>query len=377
MKFITKFRVEHTRGPSVQLKSVQALRGMAAVLVMLSHLHGVEARYSETSPILSSAWLFGVSGVDLFFVISGFVMVWVAGDLPAGRVSAAEFFLARLLRIYPVWWLFAGAMSLYFFLTYGVPWDADALVPHQLSGVEHLLNSFLLLPHDAFPVLQLGWTLIHEVYFYFVFGLILLLPKHFRLQAFLLWGVLIIASMSAGLTGAYANSLLSLALFPMTLEFLMGIAVGLLIKRGARNYAIPCLCIGLIWLCAGAWSIDFSNASDTLPAQRTLAFGPAFAFILYALVSLEQKSALRAAIPAALVRLGDWSYSLYLCHLLIISAVARLYFPTFGQPGILDNIGFLVISSVTAILAAAVTYALFERPILSQTRKLRKRLFPK
>lgn len=361
----------------MQLKSVQALRGIAAVLVMLSHLHGVEARYSESNPVLSSAWLFGVSGVDLFFVISGFVMVWVAGDLPARRASAAEFFLARLLRIYPVWWLFAGTMSLYFFLSYGVPWDSDALAPHGLSGTEHLLKSFLLLPHDAFPVLQLGWTLIHEVYFYFVFGLILLLPPRFRLQAFLLWGVLIVASMSAELTGAYANSLISLALFPMTLEFLMGVAVGLLVKNSTRSYAIPSLCLGLVWLCAAAWSVDFSQASDTLPAQRTFAFGPAFALILYAVVSLEQKPAIRAAIPAALVRLGDWSYSLYLCHLLVISAIARLYFPTFGQPGIWDNLGFLLISSLAAILASAITYALFERPILSQTRKLRKRLFPK
>ena len=140
---------------------------------------------------------------------------------------------------------------------------------------------------------------------------------------------------------------------------------------------MPCLCVGLVWLCAAAWSVDFSQARDALPTQRTLAFGPAFALILYAVVNLEQKPAIRAAIPAALVRLGDWSYSLYLCHLLMISAIARLYFPTFGQPGVWDNLGFLVISSVAAILASALTYALFERPIVSQTRKLRRRLFPK
>lgn len=359
----------------MQLKSVQALRGIAAVLVMLSHLHGVEARYSETVPILSSAWLFGVSGVDLFFVISGFIMVWVAGDLPARTASAAEFFFARILRIYPVWWLFAGAMALYFFLAYGVPWDADVIGRQGLSGTEHLIKSMLLIPHDAFPVLQLGWTLVHEIYFYFVFGLILLLPEKFRLQGFVIWALLIIASISAQLTGTYANSLLSLALFPMTLEFLMGVAVGLLIKRGASSFGWPALVFGIIWLTIAAVAVDFSTTSETLPTQRTFAFGPAFALIVYGVVTLEQKEQFRDRIPKPLVALGDWSYSLYLSHLLVISALARVYFLSFGGAGPVDNLVFLIGSSAAAILVSGLAYTLFERPILSLTRRMRKRLF--
>ena len=359
----------------MQLKSVQALRGIAAVLVMLSHLHGVEARYSETDAILSTAWLLGVSGVDLFFVISGFIMVWVAGDLPARPSSAAEFFFARIFRIYPVWWLFAGAMALYFYLSYGVPWDAGLIEQQGLSGREHLIKSLLLIPHQAFPVLQLGWTLVHEIYFYFVFGLILLLPERFRLQGFLIWALLIMASISAQLTGTYANSLISLALFPMTLEFLMGVAVGFLIKRGVAVFGLPALGLGLIWLAVGAWNIDFTSASETLPAQRTFAFGPAFALIVYGLVTLEQTKRIDGHIPTPLVTLGDWSYSLYLCHLLVISAFARFYFPALGHEGLTDNIGFLVGASTSAILIAGLAYVLFERPVLGITRKARKRLF--
>src|SRR6056297_2155052 len=317
----------------MQLRSIQALRGIAAVLVMLSHLHGVETRYSEEAPILSSAWIFGVSGVDLFFVISGFIMVWVAGDLAANGRQAGAFLFARICRIFPVWWLFLGLMSLYFFIAYGAPWDQEVLTRHQISGAEHLLKSIFLIPHEALPVLQLGWTLVHEMYFYVVFALILLLPPRFRVPAFAAWAALIAASIYFQWTGFYADNLVSLVLFPMTLEFLMGVAVGLVIKRGITGFRWIALFTGLFWLIIASAQVDFVSLNQQLPTLRTLAFGPAFALILYGLVAIEQRGQLMARIPDALVTLGDWSYSLYLCHLLVISAVARVFFPIFGGSG--------------------------------------------
>ena len=231
---------------------------------MFSHLYGVEARYSESEQILSSAWLLGVSGVDLFFVISGFIMVWVAHDTaPSGR-AAAEFLVARILRIYPVWWLFAGLMALYLVWSYGVPWDQDTLDALGVNGPEHLVKSFLLIPHDAFPVLQIGWTLMHEMYFYVVFALLLLLPSPVRVFAYGLWAIIIVASAVAGLTGFYADSLMSLALSPLTLEFLMGVTVGLVVKNGASRFAILALILGLIWLIAATQLVSFDSSHSAL-----------------------------------------------------------------------------------------------------------------
>ncbi len=359
----------------MQLHSIQALRGVAATLVMFSHLYGVEARYSESEQILSSSWLLGVSGVDLFFVISGFIMVWVAHDTaPSGR-AAAEFLVARILRIYPVWWLFAGLMALYLIWSYGVPWDQDTLDALGVNGPEHLVKSFLLIPHDAFPVLQIGWTLMHEVYFYVVFAALLLLPNSLRLFAYGLWAAIIIASAFAGLTGFYADSLIALALSPLTLEFLMGVTVGLLVKNGASRFAGLALVFGLIWLVVATQLVSFASTAPSLPTQRSLAYGPAFALIIYAVVVLEERyKGLRNRIPKFLVRIGDWSYSLYLGHLLAISAVARIFFPTFGAPGLIDNAIFLTLSITLALAIAAVTYHLFERPLSRYTRVLRRRI---
>ena len=351
------------------------MRAIAAIAVMFAHLHGVEVRNSGGAIILDSSWLSGVSGVDLFFVISGFIMVWVAGNAAPGPTSLAKFYFARLVRIYPLWWLFAGLMAIYLFVAYGVPWDADKLTAVNVSGPEHLFKSFLLIPHEAFPILPLGWTLIHEIYFYLIFGLLLLLPRGYRTPAMLLWGLVIMAGVSAGLTGFYASTLIDLLFYPMTLEFLMGAAVAKLVQAGWTRLRWPALVLGILWLTLAQQMVDFQSTERLLPTERTFAFGPAFALITYALVAFERTTQLGKWVPEVLVRIGDWSYALYLGHLLVISTVARVYFPIFGQSGWIDNLGFVVLASIISLLMAGFTYQVFERPLLKLSRNARAKLF--
>ena len=358
-----------------QLRTIQSLRAIAAIAVMFAHLYGVEARHSDGVLILGSAWLVGVSGVDLFFVISGFIMVWVAGDVAPGANAMAKFYVARIARIYPLWWFFAGLMAIYLFITYGVPWDADKLAAANVGGWEHVVKSFLLVPHEAFPILPLGWTLIHEIYFYLVFGLLLLLPRSMRLPALILWALVIMAGVSAGLTGFYADGYISLALYPMTLEFLMGAAVAKMIQAGWTGWRWPALALGLVWLIAAQNFVDFESTDRLLPTERTFAFGPAFALLIYALVSFERTTRAGRWVPELLVRIGDWSYALYLGHLLVISAVGRVYFAVFATPSWLDNLGFVVIASAASLVVAGLTYHGFERPLLKLSRVAREKLF--
>ncbi|MEL6858305.1 MAG: acyltransferase [Pseudomonadota bacterium] len=360
-----------------QLKSIQVLRALAAMAVMFAHLHGIEERHSESAPLIASPWVSGVSGVDLFFVISGFVMVWVTRDTAASGINAARFLFARVTRIYPLWWLFAGAMSLYFYVTYGVPWDAGSLTPFGVSGPEHLWKSFLLIPHEAYPVLVLGWTLMHEMYFYLIFTLILLLPARFRSLAFLLWAGVIVAASILQMTDFYANSLVSLALFPMTLEFLFGVAAGYALKHGWTQLKWPALALGLVWLIAAILIVDFQSTTSGLPLQRSLAFGPAFALIVYAFAALEQTTQLASRLPSLLVRIGNWSYSLYLGHLLVLSAVARVFFQYADTPGPWDNTAFLILGIAAALIVSGLTYEWFEKPLLTAARKLRTAWFDK
>lgn len=356
-----------------QLKSVQALRAIAAIAVMMAHLQGLESQLSKSAPLLSPIWISGVSGVDLFFVISGFIMVWVAGDSPRGTQSSLKFMFSRVLRIYPLWWLFAAVAAAYFFVSTGQPWDVDHTSDSE--GPMHLLKSFLLLPQGSPPVLVLGWTLIHEMYFYLMFALILLLPVGFRKPVFALWALLIITSTALQWTGFFAHSLLSLALFPLTLEFLMGSAVAWLILSGFTRFAGPALMLGLVLLAFAVVSVDFTVAYPLQPTYRMLAYGPAYTLIVYGLVSLERRGTLAGLMPNSLVTVGDWSYSLYLSHILVITALARLYFARFDIAGPFDNLAFVVLASLSAIMVSGITYNFFEKPIVQSTRRVRQRLF--
>lgn len=342
---------------------------------MLAHLYGVENKHSGGAPILSDAALTGVSGVDLFFVISGFIMVWIAGNLEPGLRTSGKFMFARVMRIYPVWWLFAGAMSVYLFISYGAPWDAEALEQLSMDGWSHWINSMLLIPHEALPVLQVGWTLIHEMYFYLVFAALLLLPAAFRVPALIFWAIVILGSISLQLTGFYANSFFSLIFFPMTLEFLFGAAAAYALQASAGRFRWSALILGTAWLGVAVMSVDFTQALASAPTHRTLTYGPAFALLVYAAVAFEQRARLGNFIPHWLVRIGDWSYSLYLCHLLVISAVARLFYPRFASAGMFDNLIFLAIAASAALVVSAFAFYLFERPVLSISRTARNKWF--
>ena len=354
-----------------QLRTVQALRAIAALLVMMSHLRVIEAHQSNENFLLSEVWINGASGVDLFFVISGFIMVWVSGEKPPGKRAVQQFALARVVRIYPLWWLFAGLMVLYFCLSYGVPWDAAQLEANQLNGPAYLIKSALLIPQDWFPVLNIGWTLIHEMYFYLVFALILFLPIKRRFPALVIWGGLVCLGAVMGLSEPHqAKTLLQIAAHPMGLEFLMGCGVAYLVRSNMRFAALPALLVGIVVFAVALVVFPgFAGDQNNLAWYRTLCFGSASALIVYGLVCLELERGWGRKTPDILVKLGDWSYALYLSHILVLSAVARIWFGMFSAPGKLDNIAFVIVAIAMTICVSALTYALYERPIIRFVRK--------
>ena len=157
---------ERSGAPGGRLANIQALRAIAVLLVMAVHTQANEARASADA-ILPGWFYHGVSGVDLFFVISGFIMVWITRDQHGSARSVGRFLFARAARIYPPLWLFTTLAILGFVLQGTLDkWLAEY----------NVLTSYLLLPDQMPPVLGISWTLVHELYFYLVFGLFLFLP---------------------------------------------------------------------------------------------------------------------------------------------------------------------------------------------------------
>ena len=210
-----------------RLQSLQVLRAIAALMVVVSHLYGFDQRFFG-GPVLPEVVQLGLAGVDLFFVLSGFVMVYITryGYVQTGFVSA--FLLSRVSRIYPLWWLALGASSVIYWVR-----------PETLAGIgspPNLLADFLLWPHERLPLLTIGWTLIHEMYFYLAFALLLLLPARLFFIGLTAWLTLVVfANLTISALGLVVSAPLLLVTHPLTIEFGFGVVVGCLCIKSDKN----------------------------------------------------------------------------------------------------------------------------------------------
>lgn len=405
----------------MKLMSIQMLRGLAALGVVAFHAAAIGSgmvgapQSAVGLPVIENLY----SGVDLFFLISGFIMVFVTGERSHGPATAGAFLASRMVRIYPVWWLFAAIFTAIMFVLHVVI-NTDGLGWGALSGTEgpasYLLNSFALLPQEAYPVLALGWTLIHEVYFYAVFALSLLVSRRWLLPFLGTWGALVIAGALAGLSGPLATDFLSLAVHPLTLEFLLGALIALAVKSGRRwrpglsallgaasllavlIFLLPPMdtpgeATGLVGpLQAHGHQVFIAGSGNwgsfILEWGRVVFFAAPAGLLIYGLAGLEVEG--RIPTPRPLVALGDWSYSLYLCHIIVLLVLARAIpfafalaesrlglSPSVGAalglttPGALTFPTFFLIGAGASILVAALTFNLFERPLMRRFMRAR------
>ncbi|MAK60631.1 MAG: hypothetical protein CMK09_06605 [Ponticaulis sp.] len=369
----------------MRLDLIQVLRAVAAYLVVFFHLHelersGIEMAGGQEAGLIGGAFKNGWLGVDLFFVISGFIMVYVTHSRAPGLSTIKDFLLARVFRIYPVWWLFMGLMAAYYFFAHGAPFDAAIVERMGNNETTHIISSILLIPQLNFPILSVGWTLVHEVWFYIVFSLLLLLPRKFLWVGLLGWAIMVAAGSLAGFSSHHATDYLKLATSPLTLEFIAGAAMALAFVNGIRAYAALASGLGAAGL-ALILAFHPIHSPFTLEWGRVLVATLPCALLVYAAACSSER--VKGPVYAVLRALGDWSFSLYLCHIMAMAAVriilpivanqgeAVLGLPTgsldvfrLGTPGILDNIVFIFTALIAATCVAGLSFHLFERPVL-------------
>ena len=275
---------------------VQGLRGLAALAVAVLHIADEAGALVGTpgcSPYLFIDALPLEAGVDLFFVISGFVMTWASWDAFGQWRSVGPFLWRRLLRIVPLYWCLSAA-------TAGAAFAAPGLVSDGLrDGWGYVAASFAFLPWrrvDGFvqPVLRLGWTLNYEMLFYALITCALPLRRPVALAALLAaLGALVVA-------GQFRPAAVPLAFWtdPIVAEFALGVLVAMAAKRGLQANAAGWL--GLAAALALAWW-----GRDGM--GRVLVRGVPALFLVFCSLPCRR-------LPRWLTMLGDSSYALYLVH---------------------------------------------------------------
>jgi peptidoglycan/LPS O-acetylase OafA/YrhL len=287
---------------------VQAVRGVACLLVVLAHLWALEAEFGTQTPGFNHVRSFGFAGVDLFFVVSGFIIT-ATNRRHLGRPAAVPGYLARRLwRIYPPYWAAAGVAFAYYCAAGG--WDR-AVTP-EIAGGEWAWWLALVPVESGNQLVGQAWTLSFEVMFYVAFGLLMLAPPRALAAGLAGWAAVVLA---AAAWPVPARPLATLPVSPFVLEFLGGCGVAWLAGRGERRGWRVAAALGIAWAAAGVWLTATPAPepyADAMHSQRlrVLVFGPAALLLVYAAVAAEG----RWNVSAGLLAVGDASYSLYLIH---------------------------------------------------------------
>ena len=291
----------------------------------------------------------GAAGVDIFFVISGFIM-WVT---TVGKpIGPQEFMWRRIIRIVPLYWIATLA-------TFAVAVLKPQFFFDTNSSVGNLLGSLFFVPiikDEALqPVVEQGWTLSYEMFFYLIFSVSLLLPEFRRLWFLIvILGAVVVAHFL--LPSGYA----SIFTQPIILEFAAGIVIGHLWKQGYRlpfRVAIGLMIIGVVLLIA---------SDPLIHLERAVRWGIPAMLLLSGAVFAERERGVPQL--AFLHFLGDASYSIYVWHvltgILVTALLLRLGVPHDMQP---------MPIALGSLAFAIVFYLGIERPIQRKIRSSRPR----
>lgn len=322
--------------------SIQQLRGFAAMLVVLHHACAVTPWLFN--PLAGTT--FGESGVDIFFVISGFIMV-----IAARGEMVREFWLKRIVRVAPLYWLATltfVSMRLPHFGEPDLTWAA-------------LIKSLLFIPYridptmwQVAPVLVPGWSLNIEMFFYLLFGLGLAVRR-----PALFSGILVCLAVLAGFMFQPTGAILFSFTRPILLEFACGLMLGALYLSGRIS--------ARLWpmLFAGLALVLFSDMLDG--ETRRAARGTGGILIVTGALALEAGGRIRN-LPIARA-IGDASYAIYLFHTMILMILRKIFphIPITGWPQFLT---FISVSLILSAVGGYIIHRYVERPLTIFTRRL-------
>ncbi len=324
--------------------SLQLLRFVAAILVVLTHTR------HEVGELLP----FGDFGVDVFFVVSGFIVSFITVD------GTDRFLVKRLLRIVPLYWLFTALLAV---IAYALP----SLVNSATFDIRHLLASLLFIPYwsqgtEFKPILLLGWTLNYELFFYGLFYLASLVSHRYR--EYLCSAMLIVTYLllnfvvdpgETSLLGFYTNSII--------FEFVFGLMLAIAYRRWSilrgnlpLGYVIILLFASISIFVLSSFDIP---ASVDGPTNRWIVWGGAALMLVIASLGLEKYfQATSQGLRKAVLLLGELSYPMYLIHIYFIALLSRLL-------GLADEgvVLLFAISTALTMVASFLVSRVYDLPI--------------
>jgi exopolysaccharide production protein ExoZ len=343
---MTDVRTTASRGA---LPVIQDLRGFAAVLVLMSHallqyniLIGPGGR--PLTQIFDGSF-----GVDVFFVISGFIMYYISHDKFARPRAPGDFLLRRLIRIVPLYWIATALQARHQLAAGNVSWG-------------EVIQSFLFIPYDFHdgkfrPVLAVGWSLNYEMLFYAIFFVALFLKR--RLAIGVIFGSLALLVI-AGMFNPQNSALIAWTR-PVILQFALGALIGMLALSkpaaaiGAWLKRPLLLIVGLLVLEA-IYFVTLHPDTEATLGWRPVQWSIAGLIVCVAVLTPSPRGGL---VHTVTQKLGDASYSIYLFHTILLSMLANVW-----EAARLPTTIYIPIAILACCLVGVIIHELVERPLL-------------
>jgi len=351
-----------------KLHIIQVLRALAVLCVVVSHIaHELAYMLAGRISNFNSKLFPGDFGVDLFFVISGFIMAYTCWESFGTNKAASRFMMRRFIRVVPLYWV---ATTLIIAVVLVFPERVNTAT----SDWQQWLSSYFFIPYardsDALirPVLGLGWSLQYEMFFYLLFAAGLMFARRIGLLVIVgsliaIWGI---ANLFGG-DQSDAPTLLRFLSHSIALEFAIGVLLGYLYMKNFRLSKS----VGLFALVVGVFLLMIvPNFNEAIDQNRLVHYGVPAALITAAAILTRGYD--ERSVPRSALEIGETSYAIYLTHPFVIGATSVLFWKT-NLVADLDPLNLLfTYSAIVIILTIAIGYVVhywFDLPFTNHIRR--------
>jgi len=326
--------------------SVQYMRAIAALLVVLHHSLEKGVQYN----MISQNWFDtgGELGVNLFFIISGYIMCHATYNK---QIHFKKFLKARFIRILPLYWILTTVVLVIFFIS-------PELI-NSSGGTTSIFDSYLLIPSGNKYLVQNGWTLSYEFYFYFIFALGLSAMGYMK---YFIPMIVITLLILIGMFIQFNAPILKFLTHQTLLEFLLGILSFIAFQKYSINK------ITSVLLVISAAILVYWSAQGEINIYVFKYVLPLFFFI--GMRGLESSFvSLQKSMPSKLLEgLGNSSYSLYLIHPFALVVVSKVLYLV---GALLPSSLFLLLLMVASLIAGHLCYLVLEQNLTQFFKSLR------
>lgn len=342
--------------------NIQALRAVAALVVVWAHLKEIFPENGFLSRLPS-----GLAGVDLFFVISGFIMVVSTNS---GKKTPCTFLIDRFTRVAPLYYIFT-------LLVFIISIAAPSLLKSSTADLTSLLKSIAFVPflkteYRIYPTYYLGWTLNYEMFFYLIFAIGMFFERRF---AFTATTIIVLVAAGYVFTDLYSKSVILYAFTrQIMLDFVFGMCIAM-VREPLANFARSRPALPVCTLFAGIAGIIFAErfltaaTDEVAPATDTvLRYGISAALIVASAVALEKSG--HAVRNRIFLLVGNASYSLYLSHFFIVGAVIAI--ANRFSLSTATRIPLALVTFAVCIIFAILSHYVIEKPTTNFFRRIRE-----